>query len=96
MTNPDQNPSKESAIEFPCRFPIKAMGRSGDGFEALVVQIVRRHADLWAGDGQSVTTNDSRQGNYIGVTVVIEATSQAQLDAIYQDLTDCPDVLMAL
>jgi putative lipoic acid-binding regulatory protein len=30
------------------------------------------------------------------VTVVIEATSQAQLDAIYQDLTDSPDVLMAL
>lgn len=96
MTSQDQTPNKESAIEFPCRFPIKAMGRSDEGFEALVVQIVRRHADLWVGDGQSVTTNDSRQGNYIAVTVVVEATSQEQLDAIYQDLTDSPDVLMAL
>lgn len=96
MTSQDQTPNKESVIEFPCRFPIKAMGRSDEGFEALVVQIVRRHADLWVGDGQSVTTNDSRQGNYIAVTVVVEATSQGQLDAIYQDLTDSPDVLMAL
>lgn len=96
MTSQDQTPNKESAIEFPCRFPIKAMGRSDEGFEALVVQIVRRHADLWVGDGQSITTNDSRKGNYIAVTVVVEATSQEQLDAIYQDLTDCPDVLMAL
>jgi putative lipoic acid-binding regulatory protein len=30
------------------------------------------------------------------VTVMIEATSRAQLDAIYQGLTDHPDVLMAL
>ncbi|MBT8040197.1 MAG: DUF493 domain-containing protein [Xanthomonadales bacterium] len=96
MTSQEQNPNRESAIEFPCRFPIKAMGRSADGFEATVVSLVRRHADLWVGDGKSVTTNDSRQGNYIAVTVVVEATSQDQLDAIYRDLTGCPDVLMAL
>ena len=38
----------------------------------------------------------NRGGKWISVTVVIEATSKAQLDAIYQDLTDCADVLMAL
>ena len=94
--SPDQNPSNESTIEFPCRFPIKALGRSGSGFEELVVQIITRHANLWVGDGRAVSTNDSRKGNYVAVTVAVEATSQDQLDAIYQDLTDCPDVLMAL
>lgn len=88
--------NKETLLEFPCRFPVKAMGRTGNGFEAIVVQIIRAHAELWAVEDQPVRTNPSKQGNYIGVTVVIEATSQEQLDAIYQDLTDCPDVLMAL
>lgn len=90
------DPDKETLLEFPCRFPIKAMGRADAEFEALVVRIVRRHAELWAGDDLPVSSNPSRTGKYSGVTVVIEATSREQLDAIYQDLTDCPEVLMAL
>ena len=93
---PATNPAEETLLEFPCRFPIKAMGRAEADFEALVVQIVRRHAELWSGDDLPVTTNPSRTGKYSGVTVVIVATSRQQLDAIYQDLTDCPEVLMAL
>jgi putative lipoic acid-binding regulatory protein len=85
---------KETLLEFPCRFPIKAMGRAGGGFEAIVTHIVRSHAELWP--GESVTANPSRNGNYVAVTLVIEATSQMQLDAIYMDLTESPEVLMAL
>ncbi len=96
MTKTDQTANKESLIEFPCRFPIKAMGRGNGAFEAIVVQIVRSHAELWPGEAEPVRSKPSRNGNFVGVTVVVEATSQAQLDAIYQDLTDCPDVLMAL
>ena len=96
MTKTDQTANKESLLEFPCRFPIKAMGRGNGAFEAIVVQIVRAHAELWPGEDEPVRTKPSRNGNFVGVTVVVEATSQAQLDAIYQDLTDCPDVLMAL
>jgi putative lipoic acid-binding regulatory protein len=95
--NPKQtDPNKETLLEFPCRFPIKAMGRSAPGFEAIVVQIMRKHAELWQGEERPVSSNPSSAGKYTAVTVVIEATSREQLDAIYQDLTDCPDVLMAL
>ncbi|MEE9354511.1 MAG: DUF493 domain-containing protein, partial [Methylococcaceae bacterium] len=38
----------------------------------------------------------SRQGKYTAVTVTIQATSQSQLDSIYQDLTRCEEILMAL
>ena len=38
----------------------------------------------------------SAQGNYVSVTVMVNATSRAQLDAIYQDLVDCEAVIMAL
>ena len=98
MTNQNQSPdpNRETLLEFPCRFPIKAMGLAGGGFEAIVVQIVRTHAELWGDEDEPVTTIPSSKGKYVSVTVVIEATSQPQLDAIYQDLTDSPDVLMAL
>lgn len=84
----------DSIFEFPCQFAIKAMGKSRDDFDAIVVAIVRRHvADI--GEG-AVTSKPSKSGAYTSVTVMIEATSREQLDAIYQGLTDSPDVLMAL
>jgi putative lipoic acid-binding regulatory protein len=85
---------QEALLEFPCRFPVKAMGRNHDDFEAVVTDIVLRHADIFPGHG--VTTNVSGAGNFVSVTVTIEATSRDQLDRIYIDLTDCERVLMAL
>lgn len=85
---------RASLLEFPCRFPIKAMGRRTDRFEALVTGIVASHAELWP--GEAVRSTLSRAGRFISVTAVIEARSQEQIDAIYQDLTSCGEVLMAL
>ena len=90
-TDADQ---QETLLEFPCKFPVKAMGRDEDGFEALITDIVLSHAGMYV--GESVTTNPSSTGKYLSVTVTIEALSKAQLDRIYQDLTDCEQVLMAL
>jgi len=86
--------SDETLLVFPCQFPIKVMGKTSSELDLVVVEIVRRHApDLHEG---AVTTRPSKDGNYLAVTIVIEATSKQQLDAIYQDLTDHPHVLMAL
>jgi putative lipoic acid-binding regulatory protein len=81
-------------LEFPCRFPIKAMGRNSDDFEALVTAIVLTHADLWP--DEPICVAPSKEGNFISVTAVIKAKSQQQLDSIYLELTDCSQVLMAL
>lgn len=81
-------------FEFPCRFPIKVMGRSGDDFELAVVQILRRHIPQLP-EG-AIQRRGSKQNNYLALTVVIDAQSRAQLDAIYRDLTACEHVLMAL
>ena len=86
--------SEETLLEFPCQFPIKAMGKSSAHFDMTVVEIVRQHVSDIKED--AITNKPSSGGKYTAVTVVIEATSKAQLDAIYQGLTDCPDVLMAL
>lgn len=81
-------------MEFPCRFPIKAMGRHSAEFERIVSDIIFTHAQLMS--GESIRVTPSKAGNFISVTAVIEARSQRQLDTIYQSLTDCALVLMAL
>ncbi len=86
--------TEESPLEFPCQFPIKAMGKNSDDFESLVVSLVRKHCpDL--GEG-AVTSRDSRGGKYLAVTVTITATSRQQLDNIYYELSACEQVVMAL
>ena len=85
---------EQSLLQFPCSFPIKVMGRSGDDFEFEVVQIMRRHVPNLA-EG-AISRRDSKQNNYAALTITIEAQSREQLDAIYQDLTACEHVLMAL
>lgn len=86
--------SDKTLLEFPCQFAIKAMGRNGLELDMLVIEIVRRHIpDLYE---HKVTTRPSKDGNYLAVTVLIQASSKQQLDAIYQDLSDHPQVLMAL
>lgn len=86
--------SEFSVLKFPCRFLIKAMGRQSDEFEALVSGIVTRHAQLWP--HEPIRSTPSKAGNFVSVTATVKAQSKAQLDAIYQELTDCEQVLMAL
>lgn len=85
---------RKSLIEFPCRFPIKAMGLAGQGFEDLILEIVGRHApDVDAAD---LSIRSSRGGKWISVTVTIEAHNQPQLDAIYRELSAHELVVWAL
>lgn len=81
-------------IDFPCRFAIKAMGRADGSLAIEVEAVVRRHApDV---TGEDVSTTASAKGNYVSVTVTINATSREQLDAIYRDLHAHEAVLMTL
>lgn len=85
---------QDSLLEFPCDFPLKVMGRAGEDFDLLVVEIVRRHApDLKEG---AVRQNTSRKGNYVSVTVDLRARNRAQLDALYRELSAHERVLMVL
>jgi putative lipoic acid-binding regulatory protein len=94
MTKKNSDQNKESLLSFPCRFPIKAMGKADSGFEGIATHIVSSHAELWP--EETVQSKPSKQGTYVSLTFVIVAKSQQQLDTIYQELTDCPEVLMAL
>lgn len=89
-----QDTEEDSIMSFPCQFPIKAMGMAEEGFDVLVVGIIRKHApDLSEG---AIKSRLSQEGKYISVTVVVEAESRQQLDNIYHELTAHERVLMAL
>ncbi|KAF3978289.1 MAG: DUF493 domain-containing protein [Methylococcales symbiont of Iophon sp. n. MRB-2018] len=85
---------EDTLFEFPCQFPIKAMGKNRADFDLIVLAIIRQHVDDIS-DAQ-VKTRLSKGAKFASVTVTIEASSKKQLDAIYQGLTDCPEVVMTL
>ena len=84
----------EELMKYPCEIAVKAMGRCEVNLEAIVFEIVRRHAPN-VGEN-AVSTRASRNGNYLAVTVRVMAQSREQMDCIYQDLCDHDDVTMAL
>lgn len=76
---------QDPLFDFPCRFPVKAMGRDENDFRAHVVGLVSAAVgDIDPGD---VKVRSSRKGQFISVTVVFEATSREQIDAVYRSLT---------
>ncbi len=84
----------ETLLEFPCEFPIKAMGLACDELEVAVIEIINRHVeDL--GEG-ALSMRPSKNGKYTAITITITARSKQQLDAIYIDLTACEHVSIAL
>lgn len=84
----------ETLLEFPCQFPIKAMGLSCDEFEIAVLEIINRHVDDLAENALRI--KPSKNGKYTSITITITARSKDQLDAIYMDLTACEYVSIAL
>ena len=81
-------------LEFPTDFPIKIMGEARADFAQTMVELVQRHAPDFNAD--TVETRASSNGKYLSITCTIRATSKAQLDALYQEITAHPWVNMAL
>jgi uncharacterized protein len=87
-------PQDGTPLAFPCDFPIKVMGRRQPRFAQGVIEVVRKHAPDF--DPATVEIRPSRQDNYLSVTCTVRATSREQLDALYRDLCDHPNVVMVL
>jgi hypothetical protein len=87
-------PPEQSLIEYPSAFPIKVMGANVDGFEAAIVDVARRFDPSF--DPASVERRPSAGGNYLGLTITIQATSREQLDELYRALSTHPMVKVVL
>lgn len=100
MSSNDDKPDQQSAdpemprIEFPCDYPIKIIGHAVEGFEELVVAVVERHTGGISAD--KIKSQNSRNANYLSVTVMIEAKGEEQLQIIFSDLKAVESVKMVL
>ena len=88
------DPSRESLIEYPSKFPIKVMGENVDGYVHAVTAIAKQFDPAF--DAASVELRDSKGGKYLGVTITVTATSREQLDELYRTLSTHPMVKVVL
>lgn len=84
----------DSLLEFPCDYPIKAMGAARPDFAQAIVAMVMAHAPDF--DASTVEMRASGAGNYLAITCTIRAISREQLDNLYRDLTSHPYVKIVL
>ncbi len=84
----------QSLLEFPCPFPLKIIGLTTEALVPSVLEAVLRHAPDY--DVATMETRSSTAGRYLSLTCTINATSRAQLDALYRELTSHPLVRMVL
>ena len=91
---PVQGDASASLIEYPSEFPIKVMGARVEGFVDAVVELVRGFDPQF--DAARVELRPSSAGKYLGITLMVTATSREQLDALYQALTAHPMVKVVL
>ncbi len=87
----DQEPPK---IEFPCEYPIKVLGVSGDEYFSLIVEVFERHAPGF--DQTTIVSKGSSKGTFTSLTITITATGPQQLDALHQDLLATGQVKMVI
>ena len=64
------------------------MGAKQPDFLDIMVAVVRQHDPEF--DATTVVVRESSGGNYQGLTITVNATSQGQLDDIYRALTGHP------
>jgi len=82
------------ALEFPCRYPVKAMTHARD--QALDQVLTVMVENDMRPDRDSVRLRASRNGRYQSITVEVEADSRARLEALYRELRALDIVVMTL
>jgi putative lipoic acid-binding regulatory protein len=88
------NPHTASLIEYPCAFPIKAMGLNAEGFVHAITKIAEQFDPKF--DASTIELHASKSAKYLSVTITISATSREQLDNIYRALSSHPMVKLVL
>lgn len=94
MPEPSRRSHADSLIDYPQAFPIKVMGAQHEDLVPAVTETALRFDPGF--DASTVELRESRGGKYLSVTITVQATSRAQLDALYRALTSHPLVKVVL
>ena len=88
------HPAAPSLIEYPSEFPIKVMGPNAPDFAQVIAELVRLHDPQF--DASRIEMRPSSSNTYMGLTLIVNATSREQLDGLYRALTGHPMVKVVL
>lgn len=92
---PDANSAEPaSLITYPCVFPIKVMGLRVEGLVHAITHIAEQFDPAF--NANTIELRESKGGNYLGVTIHLNATSREQLDEVYRTLSTHPMVKVVL
>lgn len=84
----------ESLIDFPCKFPIKVLGRDDANFYSAAKTILIKHSQKIPDN--NTKKNSSKKGKYIALTFIVNVNNQIELDEIYVDLSKNDHILYVL
>jgi len=70
------------------------MGHNSPEFRTTTRALIEKHTGKVA--DTAIKESLSRNERFVSITITVTATSQQQLDDIYQDVSNHEDVLMAL
>lgn len=94
MTKPGDIPPEQSLITYPSDFPIKVMGKAHPHMAQTLGEIVLQFDPDF--DLGTIEMRPSKNGNYLGLTFTVRATSREQLDELYRSLHGHPMVSVVL
>ncbi len=78
----------DTLIDFPCDFPIKVIGVVNDEFTNIIINIIKKHAPIFA--EHEIEMRGSSGGKYISLTCTVYVISKNQLDNLYKELSSHP------
>lgn len=84
----------DGTLEFPCRYPVKAMTRNREKVLDQVMTAISGHGAN--PDRDSVKVRPSRNGRFQSITIQVDAQSRDQLEAVYASLRELDVVVMTL
>ena len=86
--------SDDIRITYPCDYPIKVVGDVRAEFHQEVFDAVLRHDPTMT--TERVTQRTSRKGNFISISFMLQAQSEAQIEALFADLKLIESVRLVL
>lgn len=84
----------DGALEFPCRYPVKAMTHAGEtATEQVLAEMIEAGVTP---ERESAKIRPSRNGRFQSITVEIHARSRGELETVYARLRQLDVVVMTL